>query len=114
MAFEKGNQLAAKRREFQKKMRAAIEQDDWKRVRQGIETVLDLCAIGERWALELVRDTLDGKPVSQIEAHDADGTPLAVAIIAYNPAQLRAAPVPTPDTQRLGFRQEESGSGLAS
>jgi hypothetical protein len=114
MAFEKGNQLAAKRREFQKKMRAAIEQDDWKRVRAGIEVVLNLCATGERWALELVRDTLDGKPVSQIEAHDADGTPLAVAIIAYDPLQVRAAPVPAPGPARLGFREEESGSGLAS
>ena len=114
MPFEIGNQHGAKSKQFQKRMRAAIEQDDWKRVRAGIEQVLDLCASGERWALELVRDTLDGKPAQAIEASDADGNPLAVAIIAYNPAQLRAAPVPVADTERPRLGDETGSSRLAS
>ncbi len=86
MAFEKGNTYGAKRREFEQRMRAAVEQDEWVRVRKGIERVLNLCADGERWALELVRDTLDGKPKQQIEAVDDHGRTVAVALISYVPA----------------------------
>ena len=114
MPFERGNKHGAKSKEFQKRMRAAIEQDDWQRVRQGIEQVLNLCAAGERWALELVRDTLDGKPALQVEANDGDGQPLALALIAYHPAQLPAAPVPVADTGGTGFGEEASGRRLAS
>ena len=114
MPFEIGNKHGSKSKEFQKRMRAAIEQDDWQRVRRGIEQVLDLCANGERWALELVRDTLDGKPVSQIEASDGDGNPLAIALVAYNPAQLRAEAVPTADIEIPRLGDKTRSSGLAS
>ena len=85
-------------------MRAAIEQDDWKRVRAGIERVLDLCAAGERWALEIVRDTLDGRPAQSITATDEDGKELAIALIAYHPSQLPTEALPAPDTEGTGLR----------
>ncbi len=62
-----GNQNAAKSRVFEQTMKRACVQEDWKRVRQGVEKLLTLASEGERWALEMVRDTLDGKPVQQAD-----------------------------------------------
>ncbi len=104
MPFERGNKLGANSKEFQRRMRAAIEQDDWKRVRQGIEVLLNLCATGERWALECVRDTLDGRPAQSIVAQDEDGRPLAIALVTYDPSQLPTQALPAPDTEGSGLR----------
>ena len=112
MPFQPGNKLGSNSKDFQKRMRAAIEQDDWKRVRTGIERILDLCSTGERWALELVRDTLDGRPAQSIVAQDEDGKPLAIALIAYagpklvidNSPQLRTEALPAPDPEGSGLR----------
>jgi hypothetical protein len=49
-------------------------------VRAGLDEVADevakLAAKGERWAVEFVRDTVDGKPVQAISG--PGGTPLSV------------------------------------
>lgn len=76
-----GNQNAAKSRVFHDAMRKACVQDDFKRIRQGVEAALDKAAEGERWALELVRDTLDGKPKQQVEVAGEDGGPLMFEVI---------------------------------
>lgn len=81
MAFEKGNTLGAKSRVFGDTMRRAIAQDDGKRVRDGVEMLLDKAAEGERWALEMVRDTLDGKPKQQVEVSGDEDSPLAFQVI---------------------------------
>ncbi len=103
MPFEKGNKLGANSKEFQKRMRAAIEQDNWERVRRGIESVLDLAATGERWALELVRDTLDGRPAQSLVAHDDEGREVAIALITYSDSiQVQPAPLSITDTSGTG------------
>jgi hypothetical protein len=87
MAFERGNKLGAKSRDFEKTLRRAIEQDDWRRVRAGVEKLLDQFAAGEAWALQMVRDTLDGKPKQQIEAVDDEGRPLSIALVTFDSLQ---------------------------
>jgi hypothetical protein len=64
--FEEGNQAAAKGRKVEKLIERALLQEDDKRLRQGIEKLLDSVAEGERWALEFVRDSIDGKPKQQV------------------------------------------------
>lgn len=67
MPFEKGNKEGAKRREFEAAVRKALVKDDWKRLHGSIEKMVQLAEEGERWALELIRDTLDGKPKQTLE-----------------------------------------------
>ena len=74
MPFERGNKLGEKSRKFEQLVERCLIQEDFKRLRAGIEKMLDECAKGERWALELVRDTLDGKPKQPI-AIDLGVTP---------------------------------------
>lgn len=62
MPFEKGNQLSAKGRRVERIIERACAQDDDKRLRQGVEQVLNLFAQGDKWAVEYVTDRLDGKP----------------------------------------------------
>lgn len=78
-----GNDYATKAKVFHDAVRKACVQEDWKRVNQGVNELLHKVAEGERWALELLRDTLDGKPKQQIEATGEDGGPLTVQIIKF-------------------------------
>lgn len=41
--------------------------DNGVRLRKTAETLLDLAATGERWAVECLRDTLDGKPAQSVD-----------------------------------------------
>ena len=81
MAAPEGNQNAAKSRVFHDAMRKACVQEDFKRLRAGVDVALDKAAEGERWALELVRDTLDGKPKQQVEVAGEEGGPVAFELI---------------------------------
>lgn len=67
-AFEIGNKHAAKAKLFYGAMMRSITQDDGARLRKTAETVLTKAAKGEPWAVMLLRDTLDGKPMQQVEA----------------------------------------------
>jgi hypothetical protein len=96
MSAPYGNKNATKSKEFERKLRAACEQDEWKRLRQGFEVLLDKAAAGDLWCMTFVRDTLDGKPAQSLVASDADGQPLQIGLIAYHPSQLR-----TPETAKL-------------
>lgn len=68
-----GNKNGEKSRVFHDAMRRACVQENFKRINQGVEQALTKAAEGERWALELVRDTLDGKPKQQIEGPGDNG-----------------------------------------
>ena len=78
MAFEPGNKIAAKGRKVEKMIERALLQEDDKRLREGVEVLLDLVATGERWAFEFVRDSIDGKPSQSV----------AISGDADNPIQL--------------------------
>jgi len=61
------NDNAGKRRLFERTVLRALTQDDGVRLRAAAERLLDLAASGERWAVECLRDTLDGKPKQAID-----------------------------------------------
>jgi hypothetical protein len=61
MAFENGNKHGAKARLFDSALKRAIAQDDGARLRKAAETLLTLASEGERWAVEMLADRLDGK-----------------------------------------------------
>ncbi len=76
-----GNTNGAKSRAFYGALTRAIAQDDGKRLRQAAESLLDLAAQGESWAVRDLRDTLDGKPAQTVAvAGDADN-PLVHKIV---------------------------------
>jgi hypothetical protein len=95
--FEKGNKLAAKSKLFEAALRRSLAEDDYAKLRACADKVRDLAAAGERWAVELLRDTFDGKPAQQVIATDEEGRSLAIGLIAY--AEVRpdaAVPLPAP------------------
>ena|SRR5882672_156463 len=111
MAFEKGNKLAAKGGEFAATVKRALAQDDYARLRQCAETLLDLAAIGEQWAVLLLRDTLDGKPAQQLIATDEDGHGLSLGLLVYSaevrpdhPLPVHPPALPAPDPEGPGQR----------
>ena len=86
-----------KERLFFGMLNRAIKQDDGVRLRACAEKILDLAASGERWACELLRDTLDGRPAQQLVATDNEGRSLAIGIVAYAQQQLTDADLIRPD-----------------
>jgi len=75
--FVDGNQAAQKSRFVADLIWRAHLQSEGKRARAMAENVWDLAEKGERWAVEFIRDTLDGKPKQQIEQSGPDGGPIA-------------------------------------
>jgi hypothetical protein len=70
MAFEKGNKLGRGNKEaklIEEALRRAIKQEDGKRIREGVEKLLDLFAAGDIQAFDRVADRLDGKPTQQVD-----------------------------------------------
>ena len=81
MPFQPGNQIGRKSRDWEAAVRRAIIGDDGKRLRGAAETVLSLAEQGERWAVEMLRDTLDGKARQAIDLQSEEGRTLAVSIV---------------------------------
>jgi hypothetical protein len=92
MPFEpgqSGNPSGTKtERKFLAALLRAIAQDNSARLRQAAEKLLDFAASGEAWAIKELADRLDGRAPQAIQAQDADGRDLAIALIAYHPSQL--------------------------
>ena len=83
MAWEPGqsgnpNGAPPKSKRFLTILERAIEQDDSKRIRAGIEKLLDQCGAGEAWALQMLADRLDGKPKQQLEHTGENDGPLRI------------------------------------
>ena len=76
-------------------LRLACERDDWKMVRKGLNRVLEKFSEADPWAVEFVRDTLDGKPKMQIDATDAGGRSVTFAIVNYAEKEGPSAQQPT-------------------
>lgn len=92
-----GNQNAAKSRLFENAVRRALAAEDGKSLRDAAERLLKQAASGERWAVECLRDTLDGKPRQSVEL---DVTNRSV--------------VDLDDTSLAGVVAKDSGSGVTS
>lgn len=97
MAAPLGNKNGAKSRVFEQTLRRAILQDDGVRVRAAAEKVLTLASEGERWAVECLRDTLDGKPAQSVAIDITNRTVVDLA-----------------DAELAAFIAEDSGSGVTS
>ena len=111
MAFELGNTHAAKRRQFEQALRRSLAIDDYQSLRLIVDKVRDLALTGERWAVEMIRDTLDGKPAQQIVATDTEGRALAIGLVAYaaelrpdDPVSIQPKTLPAPDITSPGQR----------
>lgn len=57
-----GNQNASKEKLVTNCIRRAIVQDDSKKLREGVDKLMDAFASGEPWAIEQVINRLEGKP----------------------------------------------------
>lgn len=79
--FEEGNKAAAKGRKVEKLIERALLQEDDKRLREGVEKLLDAVSEGERWALEFVTDRLDGKPRQAVDVGGQGDNPLVTEIV---------------------------------
>lgn len=111
MPFPIGNDYGKKRRLFEANIKRALQDDDYKKLRTIADKVVALAEEGERWAVELLRDTLDGKPAQQIVATDTEGRPLAIGLVAYaaelrpdDTTQVYTQALPAPDTPSPGSR----------
>lgn len=69
MAAEIGNDYAAKGRQVEKLLERILIQEDAKRLRQGLEMLMDRVADGDQKALEFVTDRLDGKAKQSVDAN---------------------------------------------
>jgi len=83
MPFEPGNQLGqlnSKGKLIHATIKRACAQEDGKRIRAGIEKMLDLYAEGDPFAMVYIRDTLDGKPAQSLTVSGDDDKPLITMI----------------------------------
>lgn len=76
-----GNRNAAKAKMVADAMRKAAIQEDFSRLRQGVEKVWDAFAAGEQWAAGFVRDTFDGKPAQSVTVGNEEGESFRVESI---------------------------------
>lgn len=70
MAFEPGNQLhllGRKAKRITEALDRAILQEDGKRIREGVDKLLDAFADGEPWAIQMVWDRHEGKPTQSTD-----------------------------------------------
>ncbi len=111
MPFEPGNKLGNKSRLFEQNIRRALIDEDYKKLRNIANKVVELAQEGERWAVEMLRDTLDGKPAQQIVATDTEGRSLQIGLVAYaaelrpdDPISIQSPSLPAPDTTSTGQR----------
>ncbi len=81
MAFEEGNQAAAKGRTVEKLIERINLQEDSKRLRKGLEALMDKVADGDQRALEFVTERLDGKARQAIDVGGQQDNPLVTEII---------------------------------
>ena len=89
MPFEPGNQLAAKRKQFEGALRRALAQDNADRLRRACERLLDSAAEGATWAeriaaLQFLADRLDGRVLPQLP--DAGDGTLVVSWVMQAPS----------------------------
>jgi hypothetical protein len=82
-----GNNNAGKGSQLSALLRAALNKDDRKKLRDGIDKVADAFADGDRWAVEFVFDRIEGKALVKQELSTADGSsfPLGLTVNFVKP-----------------------------
>jgi aromatic ring-opening dioxygenase LigB subunit len=77
MPFQPGNNLGAKSKKFEQAIKRALADEDDRKLRGIADKVVALATDGERWAVEMLRDTLDGKPAQAMTiAGDEEAPPV--------------------------------------
>lgn len=79
----KGNKNAVKGKVIEDALRKALIQDDYKKLNSGMQEVLNQAEKGERWALEFIRDTMDGKPAQSVNLDGQLDQSITVEIVKY-------------------------------
>jgi|SRR5256885_5954122 len=94
-----GNHNAKKGKIVEGAIKRALARDDWKRLNDGVERLVEAFASGEPWALQMVADRCDGKPEQAITGPDGDSifAPLLIQSEAIR-AKLRLVHVAQGDT----------------
>ena len=109
-----GNPDGAKRpRKFIAALERAITQDNGELLRKCVDKLLVLASEGEPWAVQMLADRLDGKAVQQLSV-DPDGGNVAIALVAYHPAQLPAKDISASSADEPGLGDQASSLRLAS
>lgn len=72
---------AKSRHLFANELRKALVQDDYTKLRQGIQALMDKAAEGEIKALEFIADRTDGKAMQSVELSGEEGGPVAFEMI---------------------------------
>ena len=65
----KGNDNAAKGRQVTAMLANALGENDKKRLREGVEMIANAFAEGERWAVDVVFDRLEGKATQTVDTN---------------------------------------------
>lgn len=92
MAAPIGNQNASKSRLVHDELRKLAAQDNFKRLRAGLNKVMNAFEAGEPWAAQFVRDSLDGRPAVAVTV-TSDDTPVI--------SMIRMVIVPPPNEIKL-------------
>src|SRR5512139_3956208 len=85
MPWEKGQSGnpsgSASVRPFMAALKRAILADDGKRIRKAAEALLDKAAEGEPWAIDMLANRTDGKPIQMTEISGPDGGPMQTGLM---------------------------------
>jgi hypothetical protein len=74
-----GTTAGAKSRHlFANELRKALVQDDYRKLRMGIQALIDKASEGEIKALEFIADRVDGKAMQAVELTGNEGGPLII------------------------------------
>ena len=68
----------AKVKRFFAALERAIAQEDGKKLRDAADKLLELAAVGEPWAVQMLADRLDGKPAQQLQLQGDESQPLKI------------------------------------
>lgn len=79
--FEEGNQAAAKGRTIEKLIERINVQEDSRRLRQGLEVLMNKVADGDQRALEFVTERLDGKARQAVDIGGQPDNPLVTELV---------------------------------
>ena len=75
-----GNHNSAKGAILSGLLRQALNANDRKQMKAGVQKIADAFEEGERWAVEFVFDRLEGKAVAKTEVSGVDGAAIPLSI----------------------------------
>ena len=105
-----GNDYAVKGKQATDYLKRALAENDWKRLRRGCNAIANAFAVGEPWAVQVVFDRLDGKPVPVLP-EGSDGQLVVSWVMAAPHASAAIEHADKPDTLPA---PQDIGAGAAN